>query len=71
MQCEIYLVVDSEGNYSVGSDLDSARDAYDADNNEPIRRVVCLTVELPTPQKTAVNVSIPADKAGTPIVSVK
>lgn len=68
MVVEVWVIVDSEENYAVGTDEDGACTHYsediDADNAYPTRRVkVLLTIPVPTvPTLTGV---VPADGDAT------
>ena len=52
-ECEAWVCVDAEGQYAVGTDADSAREAYETDVGELQGtdgfRLVKVTVKVPLP----------------------
>jgi hypothetical protein len=47
---EVFVVVDSDGNYSIGMTEEAAGEQYDSDGNTALgRRVILLTVDVPLP----------------------
>jgi enoyl-CoA hydratase/carnithine racemase len=47
---EVFVIVDDDGNYSCGADLDAATDKYNDDFGATARRVLRLVVTCSKPQ---------------------
>ena len=68
---EVWIIVDEDGNYSVGNDADQANELYDSDyNNSGARRVVKITVKMPLPKALECVVNVPAEPENA-VVSVE
>ncbi len=69
-ECEVFLMVDADGNYVVGSDTDQLAERYSDDignDDATPRRIVKLVVNVPLPKVStcAVNVTIPDELPAT------
>lgn len=71
--CEVWLIVDEDGDYACGRDRDSAEEQYrDEIGTEPgsCLRVIRLMVDVPVPKPTEVSCTLPEDAAGEIAVKV-
>jgi hypothetical protein len=69
-ECEVWVLIDENGDYSVGKDQEQAQEDYDGNINAPgAKRMVKLTIKIPLPVPVEVTVNVPEEKTGK--VSVK
>lgn len=64
---ELYVVVDADGDYSVGVNRDSAFERYSEDvNSSPCRpmRAVRVLVSVPCPDEMTLKGALPAEPGG-------
>lgn len=63
--CEIFVCIDSEGQYAVGTDADLARQAYEEDvgclNEQDGFRLVKVTLTVPLPKAVELTGTVPSD----------
>jgi hypothetical protein len=62
-QVEVWVIVDEDGAYGVGVDADTAADAYESDHgggHAVAKRVVQVTLSVPTPAVVLVEAKLPA-----------
>lgn len=69
-ECEVFIVVDEDGSYTVSNDLDTVWEQAEADLAK-VCRLVCLTVNVPLPECVTAHVDVPAQPAVKPVVTVK
>lgn len=65
VEIEVYVVIGADGQYSVGCDIDLAKEQYESDieeisQAEAIRIVRCV-LSVPLPQITTLRGIVPAD----------
>ncbi len=61
---EVWVIVDCDGNYSVGLDLDAAHEVYDGEYGaQGPRRVLKLAVDCPIPAEVELTGAVPAEAA--------
>jgi hypothetical protein len=46
---EVYVIVNDDGDYSCGADLDAATEKFEEEYGGTVRRVLLLSVEVPRP----------------------
>lgn len=70
--CELWIVVDEDGDYAAADDRDAAeeryRDCIGSDAGKPLR-VVCLKVNVPEPKPTHHSATLPASCDGEIVVT--
>lgn len=73
IKAEIYFVVDANGGYGYGIDIDGAKDKYKEDVGELEEsegfRVVCVEVEIAPPELTQLQARATAPKLPEPSAS--
>lgn len=48
--CEVFVCINSYGDFAIGTDADAAREAYDSEiGGDGVRRVYAITLHVPTP----------------------
>ena len=70
-ECEVWVLVDADGNYVASDDAGHLGERYDdtiGNSADMARRVVRITVRIPTPAPLQVSVDVPAEQGS---VSVK
>jgi hypothetical protein len=67
--CELFLIVDADGNYSVGTSLDAARESHEEHmcelNGVEGFRLVKLAVKVPLPEVVELTGDVPAHGAAS------
>ena len=59
---KVWILMDADGCYGVGTDAGYAEDDYDEGHGtNPARRLICLNVHVEQPTLTEVDVSVPAE----------
>ncbi len=64
---KVFVFVDGDGDYGIGTDAESARDHYteNVSNDVPMcSRTLEITLEVPEPQPIQLAATIPADSIG-------
>lgn len=69
--CEIFLVINEDGDYSVGEDIDVAVERHNEDWGGNMRRVVKLVVKVAAPIVTETEVDVADDAGETAKVEVE
>ena len=70
---EVFIVVDADGNYSVGTSEESAADDYAnnvSENAAMGRRAVKVTINVPVPESLEIEVDVPEVEESEPTVTV-
>ncbi len=71
--CDVYMIVDSDGNHAVGVDLDAAKQAFEDNIGELAAvegwRLVVLSVKVPKPVPVELHGIAP--EQGTATLTVK
>ncbi len=64
-ECEIWIVIDPNGDYAVGVDVDAAHEAYENDiANCKVLQTYKLKLSVPTPAPRTLTATIPAEADG-------
>ncbi len=61
---QVYVVVDEDGDYAVGTDEDEARENYEASYSAPSRRLVCVELDVEKPTMVTVKGKLPMSGQG-------
>jgi hypothetical protein len=62
---EIYVLVDSDGNYSVGTDQDACQDKFEEDNGGHLpNRLIRIMLDTPLPEVTVLSGKVPPAATG-------
>lgn len=69
-EISIFVIVDAEGNYAVGADIDQANDGCDDLEASP-RRVLRLAMNVELPTLVELTANVPAEKVGPLTLTVK
>jgi hypothetical protein len=60
-RCEVFVIVDEDGDYSVGADQDSASEHYVDNYGGDVRRVVRIVLEVPLPTIIELTGTVPPE----------
>ena len=66
MQCDVWLIVGTEGGYATGTTYEAAKESYDDIVGEEIARVLLLDVKVP--EGVPVEVVVPAETMPSVVV---
>ncbi len=70
---EVFIVVDADGQYVVGTSEDAVSEAYDNDigtSAATCRRVVKVTINVTVPESLEIEVDVPEVEESEPTVTV-
>lgn len=70
VQVEIWVVVDENGDYTIGQDQEEAANAYAENiNGNGAQRQFCLKLNVPEPQPVELEATLPEEPAVQPELS--
>ena len=58
---EVWIVMNEDGDYEVGKDVDDAAEQFDDNLTGSLRRIVKINVNMTPPQVREANVAVPDD----------
>ena len=61
VECEVWLVVNEDGVYSVGTTDEQAAENMDNEHGGYMRRMVKIVVNVPEPEPVQVTVDVPEE----------
>lgn len=66
-EIEVWIVMDSDGDYAVGADRDNAIENFENEIGNPAgARIVCLRTKMAAPEESEIDVEVP-DTAGSTV----